>query len=197
MERIKKRKKTGGGREGGTRENEDKERRKEKEESKENRGGEEEKEEWVDKKGRKKRGMKRKKIGEEKEMERKETSNSLLAHDWRSMSRSDFPLTWLEPQWWPWNLWLITLLLYVLLYFMSHSMDLYTVQFTPLWTPNYTKSTSNHIFHFQPNSGSLFLNWCILTAIRQCISVVCWDHELPQKRKEMAVGRSRTTWVWS
>lgn len=47
----------------------------------------------MDKKGRKKRGMKRKKIGEEKEMERKETSNSLLAHDWRSMSRSDFPLT--------------------------------------------------------------------------------------------------------
>lgn len=46
----------------------------------------------MDKKGRKKRGMKREKIGEEKEMERKK-SNSLLAHDWRSMSRSDFPLT--------------------------------------------------------------------------------------------------------
>lgn len=34
--------------------------------------------------------MKKKKIGEEKEMERKKRSNSLLAHDWRSMSRSDF-----------------------------------------------------------------------------------------------------------
>jgi hypothetical protein len=52
-------------------------------------------------------------------VERKKRCNSLLARDWKSMSRSDFPLTCLRPQWWSQKLQLCTFLVYrfIMLYY--------------------------------------------------------------------------------
>lgn len=87
IKKRRKRKKTGGGRDRGKENEEDKEGEKGKGEK----SGAKQKGEEEEKEGRR--------YGKRDRAERKKRSNSLLACDWKSMSRSDFPLICLGPQW--------------------------------------------------------------------------------------------------